>query len=87
MYEINLDKNEQFKCKINLQGSNLKSTNVRLRIQPDNNPIGLVFEGVINTETGFCNIDIGKLKKYIDEDITGKIILEVVVDNDTYFEP
>lgn len=80
-YTLYTDKNEQFECKLNLTGASLKNSFVKMLVE--GKETNLFFKGKID-ENGTCNIDIRKLKGLLNENETGKMVLEVVAD-DTYF--
>jgi hypothetical protein len=82
MYKLYTDKNENFECKINLQGVSLNDSSARLILESTD--WNLVFPGTINSD-GKCNIPIKKLKLF-NENTTGKLKLEVIAD-DVYFQP
>ena len=81
-YTLYTDKNEQFECKLNLTGASLKNSFVKMLLE--SSTANLFFKGKID-ENGKCNIDIKKLKGLLNENETGKMILEVIAD-DTYFK-
>lgn len=83
-YIIYSDKNEDFECSIQLEGADLNKACARLIIETSND-INLYFNGSINTD-GKCTIPLSNVKKYLKEDTTGKLALEVIVE-DTYFKP
>lgn len=83
MYTLFTDKTEIFECDLQLEGASLKKSFARLLIEsPD---VNLVFNGEISS-TGKCKIPVKKLKGLLDENVKGKIKLEVVAE-DTYFTP
>lgn len=83
MYKLYLDKPEEFTCEISVKNASLKNSMARLIMESEQG-INLVFNGKI--ENGKCIIPIRRLKGIIDENIKGKIKLEVIVE-DTYFLP
>lgn len=83
MYKFYKDKDENFECKINIEGASLSNATARLVLE--NEEFNLIFKGKINSN-GQCIIPIKKLK-ILSEDLKGKLQLEVIVDNDTYFIP
>lgn len=83
MYKFYKDKAENFECKINIEGASLSNATARLVLE--NEEFNLVFKGKINN-SGQCIIPIKKLK-ILSENLKGKLQLEVIVDNDTYFIP
>ena len=83
MYKLFTDKTELFECSISLQGASLKKSKVRLVVETQD--YSLLFKGDISSK-GKCEIPIKKLKGLIDEDVNGKIRLEVIAE-DTLFTP
>ena len=83
MYKLFKDKNENFECKLNLEGASLE--NARARLVLENDEFNIIFEGTIDND-GKCIVPIKKLK-ILSEDLKGKLKLEVIVENDTYFMP
>jgi len=83
MYTLFTDKTEVFECDLQLEGASLKKSFARLLIEsPDFN---LIFNGEISS-SGKCKIPVKKLKGLLDENVKGKMKLEVVAE-DTYFTP
>ena len=83
MYTLFTDKTEVFECDLQLEGASLKKSFARLLIEsPD---LNLVFNGEISS-SGKCKIPVKKLKGLLDENVKGKMKLEVVAE-DTYFTP
>ena len=83
MYKFYKDKNENFECKLGIEGASLSKASARLILE--NSEFNLIFEGKID-EDGKCIVPIKKLK-ILTEGLTGKLKLEVIVDEDTYFQP
>ena len=83
MYTIQLDKTNSFECNIKIQGASIKKTKVNLVVE--SNDFSLKFKGSID-EDGKINIPLSKLKGILDENVKGKLYLEVIAD-DTYFTP
>lgn len=81
-YKLYTDRNEEFSCGVNVKHASLKGAISRLIIE--SNDLNLVFPGKI--ENGKCTIPIKKLKGLLEEGDTGKIKLEIIVEN-TYFKP
>lgn len=77
------DKNEQFECKIAVEGTDLSKAQARLVLE--NVEHTLLFKGDIDSQ-GKCSINIGKLK-FLSENLVGTLKLEVIIDDDTYFIP
>jgi len=82
-YKLYTDKQENFECKIYLEGASLEKAKTRILVESSD--INLVFDGTID-KNGNCNVPIKKLKGYLKENDTGKMKLEVIAE-DTYFEP
>jgi hypothetical protein len=83
MYKIFLDKKDNFKCNIQLEGASLSNASPRLILE--NNNRNLIFYGDVNS-LGECTIPITGIKGILKENDTGNIKLEVIAD-DTYFNP
>lgn len=83
MFTLYTDKSEDFKCKIDVEGSDLSKTKARLVIESSN--FTLMFEGKIDND-GDCVIPIKKLKGVLSESDKGNMRLEVIAD-DTFFSP
>lgn len=83
MYTLFSDKQEDFKCKVQVEGSSLSETSARLVLKSSN--ANLMFEGSIGSD-GMCNIPIKGLRSVLNEGDTGTLVLEVIA-NGTYFSP
>lgn len=83
MYKFYKDKNENFECNIGLEGASLLNAQARLILE--NDEFNLIFDGQID-KNGKCIVPIKKLK-ILTEGLTGKLKLEVIVEEDTYFLP
>ena len=83
MYKLCLDKPENFECDISVKNASLKNSMARLVVESPNG-INFIFEGKIQGEK--CVIPIRRLKGLLEENCTGKMHLEVVVE-DTFFKP
>jgi len=81
-YKVYADKSETFSCEIELEGANLKDTQVRLVLESDN--WNLMFPGEID-KNGKVNIPIRKLN-ILDEGTKGTIKMEVIAEG-TVFIP
>jgi hypothetical protein len=82
LYKLYADKSETFSCEIELEGANLKDTEVRLVIESDN--WNLMFPGEID-RNGKVSIPIKKLN-ILEEGTRGKIRMEVIAEG-TVFTP
>lgn len=85
MYTLYKDKPKEFKCIVEVEGSSISNTSVRLVLSNKNKGLNLLYTGTIN-ENGECVIPIHKLGNILDENEKGTMILEVIVD-DTIFTP
>lgn len=83
MYTISLDATKTFECTLKLKGVSTKNSKVNLVIESSDMDIRC--RGSIN-ENGKVNIPIKKLKGILDENINGKLYLEVIAE-DNYFVP
>jgi hypothetical protein len=84
MYKLFTDKQENFECKLELEGASLSDSLCRLVIESSD--WNLIFPGTISAN-GNVKIPIRKLKNIIPEGTRGKLKLEVIADEDTYFQP
>jgi hypothetical protein len=82
LYKLYADKSETFSCEIELEGANLKDTEVRIVIESDN--WNLMFPGEID-RNGKVSIPIKKLN-ILEEGTRGKIKMEVIAEG-TVFIP
>lgn len=81
-YKVYADKAETFSCDIELEGANLKDTEIRLVLESDN--WNLMFPGEID-RNGKVTIPIRKLN-ILEEGTKGKIKMEVIAEG-TVFTP
>lgn len=82
-YTLYTDRNENFECEVSVKNASLKGSMARLIVESAEG-VNLVFNGKI--EGGKCVVPIRRLKGLIDENVKGKMFLEVIVE-DTYFKP
>lgn len=82
-YKLYLDKPENFTAEVSVKNASLKNSIARLVVEADNG-LNLVFKGEI--KDGKCIVPIRKLKGLLDENCTGLIQLEVIIE-DVYFKP
>jgi len=83
MYTLYVDKTEDFKCNIGVEGANIKDTQARLILESKD--MNLLYEGTVSSD-GSCTIPVKKLKNILEEGTTGKMKLEVIAE-DTFFSP
>ena len=81
-YILYTDKSENFECIVDIKGASTKDAIARIIVESDR--YNLVFGGKI--ENNKCVVPIKKLKGILDENSTGNMKLEIVVE-DTYFVP
>lgn len=82
-YKLFTDKNENFSCEVSVKNASLKGSIARLVVESADGT-NLIFNGTI--EKGKCNIPIKRLKGLLEESSSGKLSLEIIVE-DTYFKP
>jgi hypothetical protein len=82
-YNLYTDKPNKFNCNIDVEGTSLSNSKVRLVIET--NEMSYMFNGHIEN-TGVCEVNIPKTKNFLPEGTKGSIKLEVIAD-DVYFEP
>jgi len=82
MYKLFTDKNEHFTADVSVKNASLKNSTARLIVESGD--LNLVFKGAIENQK--CSIPIKKLKGILDENTTGKMYLEIIVE-DIYFKP
>lgn len=81
-YTLYVDKNENFICEVLVKNASTKGSIARLVVESDG--LNLVFNGKLDGEK--CTIPIKRLKGLLDENVRGRMHLEVIVE-DTYFRP
>jgi hypothetical protein len=82
-YLLYTDKPNKFNCNIQIEGTSLAKSKVRLIIETDE--MSYMFNGGIEN-TGVCEVIIPKTKHFLPEGTKGNMRLEVIAD-DVYFEP
>jgi hypothetical protein len=82
-YNLFTDKPNKFNCNIEIEGTSLAKSKVRLVIETDE--MSYMFNGNIEN-TGICEVNIPKTKNFLSENTKGVMRLEVIAD-DVYFEP
>ena len=82
-YNLFTDKLNKFNCNIEIEGTSLAKSKVRLVIETDE--MSYMFNGKIEN-TGICEVNIPKTKNFLSENTKGVMRLEVIAD-DVYFEP
>jgi hypothetical protein len=82
-YKLYTDKANKFNCNIEVEGTSLAKSQVRLVIESDD--MSYMFKGSIQSN-GECEVTIPKTKNFLPEGTIGNMRLEVIAD-DVYFEP
>jgi hypothetical protein len=82
-YNLYTDKANKFNCNIEIEGTSLSKSKVRLVIETDE--MSYMFNGSIEN-TGICEVNIPKTKHFLPEGTKGNMRLEVIAD-DVFFEP
>ena len=82
-YNLYTDKPNKFNCNIEIEGTSLSKSKVRLVVETDE--MTYMFNGRIEN-TGVCEVNIPKTKHFLPEGTQGLMRLEVIAD-DVYFEP
>jgi len=82
-YKLYTDKSNKFNCNIEVEGTSLAKSQVRLVIESDE--MNFMFKGSIQSN-GECEVIIPKTKNFLNEGTIGNMRLEVIAD-DVYFEP
>lgn len=83
-YKIYLDKDEVFSCEATISNSSYKNANARLILEVED--VSLVFNGKVNKNSIEIPIK-GNLQKFFNEEDTGKLKLEVIVEGTTLVIP
>lgn len=83
MYNLYTDKPNKFNCNIEIEGTSLSKSKVRLVIESED--MTYLFNGRIENN-GVCEVNIPKTKHFLSEGSKGLMRLEVIAD-DVYFEP
>jgi hypothetical protein len=82
-YKLYTDKINKFSCSIQVEGTSLSNSKVRLIVESED--MSYMFNGKLY-DTGVCEVKIPKTKSFLSEGKKGVIYLEVIAD-DVYFEP
>lgn len=82
-YKLYTDKLNKFNCDIQIEGTSLAKSKVRLVLET--NDISYMFYGRIENN-GVCEVKIPKTKDFLSEGSNGLMKLEVIAD-DVFFEP
>jgi len=82
-YSLYTDKPNKFNCNIEIEGTSLAKSQVRLVVETDE--MSYMFKGRIENN-GLCEVSIPKTKHFLPEGSNGNMRLEVIAD-DVYFEP
>lgn len=82
-YSLYTDKPNKFNCNIEIEGTSLSKSQVRLVVETED--MTYMFKGHIESN-GLCEVNIPKTKNFLSEGTKGNMRLEVIAD-DVYFEP
>ena len=82
-YKLYTDKINKFSCSIQVEGTSLSKSKVRLVVESED--MTYMFNGQL-FDTGVCEVKIPKTKSFLPEGKKGNMYLEVIAD-DVYFEP
>jgi len=82
-YKLYTDKINKFSCSIQVEGTSLSKSKVRLVVESED--MTYMFNGQL-FDTGVCEVKIPKTKTFLPEGKKGNMYLEVIAD-DVYFEP
>lgn len=82
-YKLYTDKPNKFTCNIQVDGTSLSNSKVRLVVESDD--FSYLFNGTIY-DNGVCEVNIPKTKNFLPENKRGNMRLEVIAD-DVFFEP
>ncbi len=83
IYNLYTDKPNKFNCNIEIEGTSLSKSKVRLVVETED--MSYMFNGRIENN-GLCEVNIPKTKHFLPEGSQGLMRLEVIAD-DVYFEP
>jgi hypothetical protein len=83
MYELYVDTPKSMSCTLQVKGTNLEQTSVRLILETET--ANLFYNGEVYSD-GKCKINIPKLKNLLQEGTLGTAKLEVIADS-TVFVP
>ncbi len=81
-YKIYTDRDEEFICEVSVKNASLKDSMARIILE--SNGLTVAFKGVIRN--GKCVVPIKRVKGLFEENTTGRMHLELIVDN-MYFKP
>ena len=82
-YNLYTDKPTKFNCNIEIEGTSLSKSKVRLVVETSD--MTYMFNGSLEN-TGVCEVNIPKTKHFLPEGTIGNMRLEVIAD-DVFFEP
>lgn len=82
MLKLYKNKNQEFSCKIKIEGADKSTAKPRLILYPDNDSRNIFFEGIIEGE--ICKI---RVLPNLNISQNGKAVLEVIVEDSILFQP
>jgi len=83
-FKIYTDKSSDFQCEIEVDGASLSEARARLVLSSGRKSV--LFEGKIS-KSGQCLIDIPRTRGIFEEGALGDMSLEVIVEEEAYFQP
>jgi len=84
MHFLYTDQNNTFNCQVEIEGADSSKSSTRLIIETSGG-VNLLYEGTLSSQ-GECNIPLDNVKKFLKENESGKLKLEVIVE-DSIFTP
>jgi len=84
MHFLYTDQNNTFNCQVEIEGADSSKSHTRLIIETHEGT-NLLYEGTLSSN-GECDIPLNNIKKFLKENESGKLKLEVIVE-DSIFTP
>lgn len=82
MHILYTDQNNTFNCQLEIEGAEPSNSSTRLIVETKEGN-SLLFFGTLKSN-GECDIPLTNIKKFLKENETGKLQLEVIVDNNIF---
>ena len=82
MHFLYTDQNNTFNCQVEIEGADVSKSFTRLIVETPEGT-NLLFTGVLSSN-GECDISLPNVKKYLSENSTGKLKLEVIVEDNIF---
>ena len=83
-FKLYTDKASDFECEIEIEGASLEEASARLILTTDKKSV--LYEGKIS-KSGKCQIDSPRTKGLFEQDESGEMALEIIVEDEAYFRP